>query len=630
MVDWFACGEEYFEAGEYVKALECYEKANSDPYAFERMGWIYENGLGVEKDLIRAACLYGKAAGFYPGEYPGKAEMAGLGRILDQVEWKALAAADGGYTFWVLGCLYRTGWGVEKDAEKALKYYLCAAEAGNESAMNDLGKICEEAGDFEAALRWYERAENFSMLSEFWWAGRGGVQDYDRAFEYLRRDIEADRVGSAPVELGCMYECGLGVEKDPAAAIAHYREALDWDGYSMEMALWRLKALGVPAEQTTVESKEAESVQTAAAQDSAAPTAESISAEIEKMQEERLERELSAAELGDIEAMVRLGEMYLSRDGVANAVKAARWFRKAAELGNADGMARLGMLYEEGRGVLKNEQKAVQWYRKAAELGNNDGMFCLGSAYRYGRGLDGDLQESLKWYRAASELGHSQAVREMCRIDAALKGAEQGDAEAMDRLGCMYRESGKTADAREATDWFRKAAELGHTGAMVHLGEMYDSYRTRHGIHGNDQEALKWYRKAAELGDAEGMFRLGGMYHFGRGVDGGMQEALKWYRMAAERGSLGAMNSLGYMYRHGKAVAADAREALKWYRMAADLGDACSMVDIAMMYECGDGVEENMQTAHCWYEKAAAAEKDSAEAYENYLRESAEIRNREE
>lgn len=631
MADWIGCGDEYFEAGEYAKALECYAKVNFAPYAFERMGWIYENGLGVEKDLIRAACLYGKAAGFNLTEYPDRETMAGLGRILDQVEWKELADADGGHTFWVLGCLYGTGWGVEKDAEKALQYYLRAAEAGNEQAMRALGEICEEAGDFEAALGWYEQAENFSMLSEFWWAGRGGVQDYDRAFEYLRRDIEADRAGSSPVELGCMYECGLGVEKDLETAVAHYREALEWDRYSADMALWRLKALDIPEDQISAERSEGsgahevveivppvESV--SAPQGCGEQTVESISAEVEEIQEKWLEREHGAAEQGDTDAMVRLGSLYLTRKGSDNAREAAKWYRKAAELGHADAMAELGKLYEEGRGVLGNEQKAVQWYRKAAENGSDEGMFNLGNACRHGVGGSGDLKEALEWYRRAAELGYSPAVKSMLEIEHAHKNAENGDVDAMVRLGCMYLESGKTADAREALDWFRKAAELGHADAMVHLGKMYDSYELCQGMRGNDEEAVKWYRKAAELGSAEGMFNLGGMYHFGRGVPGDMQEALNWYRKAAELGHADAMHSLGDLYQNGNGVAADPQAAMQWYDMAASHGNAYAMYELGLMYQRGDGMKQDLQKALFWFEQAADAGYSAAKQDVAWLR----------
>lgn len=604
MADWIGCGDEYFEAGEYAKALECYAKVKFDPHAFERMGWIYEKGLGVEKDLVRAACLYGKAAGFDLSEYPGKEAMAGLGRILDQVEWKALAAADGGDAFATLGYLYRHGWGVEKDAEKALKYYLCAAEAGNEKAMSALGEIYEAAGDFDAALGWYERAENFSTLSEFWWAGRGGVQDYDRAFEYLRCDIEADRAGSSPVELGCMYECGLGVEKNPETAIAHYREALEWDRYSADMALWRLKVLGVPAERN-----EGSGAHEAVEIVPVGPSEESVSEDMWK--EKWQERELRAAESGDVEAMVRLGGMYLNCEESTDPREAAKWFRKAAELGHAGAMAELGKLYEEGRGVLMNARKAVQWYRKAAELGNAEGMFYLGGACRYGWGVDGDLQEALKWYREASELGHSQAVREMCRIEAVLKAAEQGDAEAMDRLGCILCESGKDADVRQAMDWFRKSAELGHADAMFRIGRLYAEGR---GVHRNDQEAAKWYREAAERGHTKAMTCLGG---------------LEWCLKAAELGSVDAMRDLGYMYQNGIDAPWDTEQAFAWYNKAIALGDADSMYQLGMMYQRGEGVEQNPETALFWYDRAAAAGNPYAKQDAAYLRRHMEKQTRE-
>ena len=52
--------------------------------------------------------------------------------------------------------------------------------------------------------------------------------------------------------------------------------------------------------------------------------------------------------------------------------------------------------------------------------------------------------------------------------------AEQGDAHAQFELGMMY-EAGQSVPQNhvEAANWYRKAAENGHTGAQSNLGGMY-------------------------------------------------------------------------------------------------------------------------------------------------------------
>ena len=89
------------------------------------------------------------------------------------------------------------------------------------------------------------------------------------------------------------------------------------------------------------------------------------------------------------------------------------------------------------------------------------------------------------------------------RFENTLAKAQDGDADAMSRLGVMYHSGeGVTQDYTEAVKWNRKAAELGHAGAMFNLG---GAYASGEGVTQDYTEAVKWYRKAADLGDAEVM-----------------------------------------------------------------------------------------------------------------------------
>ncbi|MDA9976306.1 sel1 repeat family protein [Alphaproteobacteria bacterium] len=103
------------------------------------------------------------------------------------------------------------------------------------------------------------------------------------------------------------------------------------------------------------------------------------------------------------------------------------------------------------------------------------------SDYQKGRAADqaGDFTEAAKWYR---------------------KAAEQGVAQAQNRLGVMYaRGQGVTQDIDEALKWYRKAAEQGYAGTLYKLGLMY---RDGHRVTQDYVEAVKWFRKLAEQGKA--------------------------------------------------------------------------------------------------------------------------------
>lgn len=70
----------------------------------------------------------------------------------------------------------------------------------------------------------------------------------------------------------------------------------------------------------------------------------------------------------------------------------------------------------------------------------------------------------------------------------------------MVKLGKDYHfgENGKQKDYVKAVEWFRKAAEQGHTLAQCALGYCYESGE---GVVKDLAEAVKWYRKAAEQGN---------------------------------------------------------------------------------------------------------------------------------
>lgn len=116
--------------------------------------------------------------------------------------------------------------------------------------------------------------------------------------------------------------------------------------------------------------------------------------------------------------------------------------------------------------------------------------------------------------------------------DALRQAAQAGDADAQYRLAksMLYDTSRGREGASEAVGWLQRAADSGHTAAMVQLGKLY---RTGLGVLQNFDLTLTWLRKAAEGGDAEGMLELGRMYRSGTGVKQDLVEAYVWFNRAA-------------------------------------------------------------------------------------------------
>ena len=73
--------------------------------------------------------------------------------------------------------------------------------------------------------------------------------------------------------------------------------------------------------------------------------------------------------MSEAEELLNLGERYMEgEEGIAqDEAKAVELFQRAADLGNADAMVRLGECYDDGEGVEQDKSKAVEWYQRAAD-----------------------------------------------------------------------------------------------------------------------------------------------------------------------------------------------------------------------------------------------------------------------
>jgi len=126
------------------------------------------------------------------------------------------------------------------------------------------------------------------------------------------------------------------------------------------------------------------------------------------------------AEQGDVNAQCELGYAYFSgEEGIPqDYTEAAKWYGKAAEQGDTDAMLGLGNMYSHGRGVSQDYTKAVEWFRKAAEQGDADAQFYLGLAYSLGQGVPKDFDKAQELVRKAASGGSKNAKDFLAEMDA--------------------------------------------------------------------------------------------------------------------------------------------------------------------------------------------------------------------
>jgi tetratricopeptide (TPR) repeat protein len=96
----------------------------------------------------------------------------------------------------MLGCLYFQGVGVERNLDTAMQYFEKAAAKGHAAAQNGVGRCHYEKGRYEEAFKWHTKS---------------AAQGY----------------ANAEINLGILYEDGLGVTKDISKAIEWYTKAAE-------------------------------------------------------------------------------------------------------------------------------------------------------------------------------------------------------------------------------------------------------------------------------------------------------------------------------------------------------------------------------------------------------------------
>lgn len=156
-----------------------------------------------------------------------------------------------------------------------------------------------------------------------------------------------------------------------------------------------------------------------------------------------------AAELGSTEAMVHLGQWYLSDAlGAPSRSRAKAWFQRAAEADDGDGQFELGMLAEEDGDFAE----AARQYQMALDGKHDEGACGLARLMLEGNGVSQDIAQALEILELAS--------------------SEYDSAEASYLLGVLYDEGKLVEQDRErAGGEFFIAAELGHVLAQMRYGE---------------------------------------------------------------------------------------------------------------------------------------------------------------
>lgn len=199
-------GRIHMDNKDYQKAYPLIKKAADAGYsvACVDLGWLYENGQGVERDLTKAFEYYLKGV--------KKGNSIGLCNV---------------------GIFYEYGKGVGMDQEKAFAYYFASAEKKNPRGAYKVGyfyqyKDTPEGNSYWKAAKWYKIAaqDNFKPaiveLAVLMYDGTGVKQNRAKAIEML------ESVGEN--NIGPWSACKIAdyyMELDPVTALKWAKFAYD-------------------------------------------------------------------------------------------------------------------------------------------------------------------------------------------------------------------------------------------------------------------------------------------------------------------------------------------------------------------------------------------------------------------
>ena len=209
---------------------------------------------------------------------------------------------------------------------------------------------------------------------------------------------------------------------------------------------------------------------------------------------------MEAAKLGNIEAMNKVAECYVSGDrGVdADLQQAITWYEQVAETGDTTAMFNIGICYIN-ESDIQDYDKAIEWFTKAAENGNITAQYQLGGLLLYGTYTDQNPKKGIEWLTQASNNDHPMA----------------------DYLIATYYS--QIGDMENAVKWYKEGALKGNADAQHNLGVCH--FNGMGGLERNFDAAFNLYQQAADKGHIEATKKLADCYENGWGVKKDRQRA---------------------------------------------------------------------------------------------------------
>lgn len=509
----------------------------------------------------------------------------------------------------------------QNDVTKAIAFYDKAFTLGDTDAIVGIGRMYAIAGQTSEAISTFNRYISYGRPDGYYWLAMtyDNIPDTGKELEALNN---GDKAGSALCQqvLGNIYEAGaIGDKPDYKKAEKYYLKS------STSASLDKLGVLYLNG---------------------------SLGKQSPKDIEKGLAYVQKAADMGNIDAIYRLGYMYETGNvvGEADQEKALSYFKLLADNNIPAGYFKMGLYYELGDGGLEQDMaKAVEYYNRAADMGYGPAMRYLGDFYRIGQYVPLDKKKAFEYYNNAASQGDASAVYyigrsylEGCGVDidtsAAIpylrSAAMQDVGQAAFLLAEFYNfaKGGFPADGDSAGYYYMMAHNNGSGDASYRIGRQlinenypkeaveylsvgarrgnYDAMvlfavclQEGYGIEANPEEAYRIFENvASRVDNSSAYYYMGTARLNGRGCQQSERLGKLYLDTAAALGNTGAMVALAQCYLNGYGCEPDTAAAIQYYRQAIDGGSLAACNRLGYLYEAREE-----------YEKAVACYQQSAD-----------------
>ncbi len=334
------------------------------------------------------------------------------------------------------------------------------------------------------------------------------------------------------------------------------------------------------------------------------------------------------AEQGSVEALVKLGRIYLYGMGVEKDFKLAHnYFVRAAKQDSADAYSYLAYTYAMGLGVEKTDEKVITYFNKANDLGDNYAACALGFIYRKGLyGVEKDEKMALQYVEKASQNNFVPAKYEQALIlskeaSKLSKSEDENDKKAANdmqqKITTLFEEASKGGyapaqyalaircldkkDNKKAFTLLSDAAKSGYPLVYFALGYCYDFAI---GCDQDYKKSFENYQRAYDAGYRKAVLNLAYAYITGCGCAQNYKKAIDLCRDAVNSGIKEANHFAAMCFEYGLGVDQDYNKAVELYGYASEAGYEDSMLKLGQLSDPYYGVGQDEQNAKAEYEQA--------------------------